>query len=279
MHTNADNLLSFFTMCENVQNIQDTGIILPIFDIYTNTYYCNQRIQSAVPSILNIAQYRNHDVHDLLTAMHAFNMQYVQPSFFNNVRYHSQPVSKNAFTSNADIPNFNLRSINLPLVNVQPDPLPVEMAAVAPTMFTIRDLPIPMYVPTQDVPITLNCDPAPTTVIAKYCNKQQTAPTKTTTVVTSGNDPSISKKMRYSQYVRNAKPRRYVPPPAHQIIPIHNVQSQLQYKTMYYNGRLVVLPIDSVYNTSATYYNAKSNTIDHAQQKVFDLSNGIIFRA
>jgi hypothetical protein len=47
--------------------------------------------------------------------------------------------------------------------------------------------------------------------IAKSCELQRQqnicAPVNYSKIVTSGNDPSITKAMQYSQYVRNAKPK------------------------------------------------------------------------
>lgn len=41
--------------------------------------------------------------------------------------------------------------------------------------------------------------------IAKYCKK--CPPVEYTKLATSGNNPHITKAMRYAEYVRNAKPR------------------------------------------------------------------------
>ena len=43
--------------------------------------------------------------------------------------------------------------------------------------------------------------------IVKKCHENKCAPVNYSKVVTSGNDPTITKSMRYSQYISTAKPK------------------------------------------------------------------------
>lgn len=43
--------------------------------------------------------------------------------------------------------------------------------------------------------------------ITKFCEKKTCQTSGYSKVVTAGNDPTISKKMRFSQYIRSVKPR------------------------------------------------------------------------
>ena len=83
--------------------------------------------------------------------------------------------------------------------------------------------------------------------IEKYClakkRFQQLQPVK---LPTSGNDPTITKASRFAAYIKTVKPRQVVVETGAAPIYVTHVESRLQYRTLNYNGRLVLLPDGSI---------------------------------